>query len=212
MAIKVQIVDGTGTGKHLKVNGEGEVPVSIHTHPPTNEDVVLYPFSQWFTADGASSGSNDMRVNGGTTPQEFYIKAQPEKDIFIKSISIKIADASSVLNKFGNLTALTNGLSWTFRNDALGEVTIQDAMKQNIDVIRIGLATPGIGGTDAFKADLSGAGADTYFSVIDLAQTFGFPWGLRLKSGTNDRMSFFVNDDLSTGMDELNIKAYGTQL
>lgn len=213
MVLPVNLIDGYGSGHKAKVNGEGEIGVVVHSHPPIDESVSAYPFSQFFTDDGTSAGSNDLRVNGATTPQEFYITAKSDVDVFIKTLSIRIGDQSSVLNKYGNLTALTNGVSWTFTTQKLGVVTIKDEIKTNLDFIRLGFLTAAVGdGSTAFRADASGAGADTYLPVIDLAQTFGFPWGLRLAKGSTDRISFTVNDDLSTGMDSHDIIGFGTQL
>ena len=212
MTLKVELVDGYGNGNKVKVNGEGEIGVAVHTHPPLDEAVAAYPFSQYFTDDGTDSGSNDMLVDGSSTPQEFYISAKTDKDIWIKTISVRIGDASAVLNKFGNLTALTNGLDWTFTTVSLGDVTIQDEIKTNLDFIRLGFLTAGIGdGSSAFRADVSGGSADTYLPIIDLAQTFGFPWGLRLAKGSTDRLSFVINDNVST-MDDFDIKAFGVQV
>jgi len=210
--LPVHIIDGYGSGNKLKVNGEGEIPVVIHTHPPIDEQVESFPFSQYFTDDGSSSGDNDMRVDGSTTTVPFYISAKEDKDVWVKTVSVRISDASAVLNKFGNLAALTNGVSWEYTNNNLGDLTIQDGIKTNLDFLRVGLASAGIGGTDAFKADLSGAGADTYLPVIDMTQTFGFHWGIRLSKGSKDKLIFRVNDDLSTGMDQFDILAFGVQL
>jgi hypothetical protein len=209
----IYIVDGYGSGNKVKVNGEGEISVVIHTHPPIDEEVSAYPFSQFFTDDGTASGSNDMRVDGSTTPQEFYISAQEDMDLYIKTISVRIADQSAVLNKYGNLTALTNGIDWKFRANVLGDVSLRTGIKTNLDFVRMGISTPSIGsGSDSFRADVSGSSADTYLIVIDMAATFGFPWGLRLEKASRDRISFVVNDDLSTGMDGHDIFAFGAQL
>ena len=213
MAAPRIIVDGYGKRNALKVNGEGEVAVVIHQHPPIDEETTAYPFSQFFTDDGTSSGSEDMRVDGSTSSQEFYITAHQDRDIFIKTISVRISDTSSVLNKFGNLTALTNGIEWKFTTNVLGEITVKDGIKTNLEFIRVGLSTAGTGdGSSAFRADVSGGGADTYLPVIDLAQTFGFSWGIRLAKGTKDRMSFIVKDDLSVGMDGFDIFGFGAQI
>ncbi len=212
MTVGFHIVSGDGK-RTLKINGEGEIGVTVHSHPPINEQVEAYPFSQWFTDNGAASGSNDLRVDGSSTNQDFYICASSEVDIFVKSISVRISDTSAVLNKFGNLTALTNGLEFHYSTNQLGDVVIQDEIKTNLDFIRIGLSTGAVGdGTSAFRSDLSGGGADTYLPVIDLAVTFGFPWGLRLKKASTDCIGFVVKDDLSTGIDAFNIKGFGSQL
>lgn len=212
MSTPARIVDGHGSGVELKIGGEGEIGIVSHSHPPIDEEISSYPFSQFFTDDGTPDGSEDMRVDGSTTPQEFYIQARSDVDVYIKTISVRISDASAVLNKYGNLTALTNGVTWKFVTNVLGEITIKDSIKTNLDFIRVGLSTPPIGGTDAFKADLSGGGADTYIVVIDMTQTFGFPWGIRLEKGSNDKMVFVINDNLSTGMDGHDIFGFGIQL
>ena len=133
--------------------------------------------------------------------------------MFIKTISVRISDAGANLNEFGALAALTNGVTFEYIGGAAGELTIQDAIQTNLDFIRLGISTPAIGGgTDAFKADLSGGGADTYLPVIDLSATFGFEWGLHLRKGTLDRLQFTIHDDLSTGIDAFNIRGFGAQL
>lgn len=210
--ISTVLADGHGSENTLKINGEGEIGVVLHAHPPNDEVVEAYPFSQWFTDNGLSTGSNDMLVNGATTSQDFWVAGRQERDIYIKSISVQISDNGAALNKFGALTALTNGVSFLFANDELGEIVIQDEIKTNLDFIRLGLSTGAIGtGTDAYKADISGGGSDTYLPVIDLKVTFGFPWGLRLIKGSNDKLTFRVNDDVSA-MDIFNIKGFGIQI
>ena len=210
--INTILVDGHGSPNSLKINGEGEIGIVMHAHPPNNEVIEAYPFSQWFTDNGLSTGSNDMLVDGSTTSQNFWIGGRQDRDIYIKTISVQISDNGSALDKFGALTALTNGVSFLFANSALGEITIQDEIKTNLDFIRLGLSTGAIGsGTDAYRADISGAGADTYLPIIDLTLTFGFPWGLRLVKGSNDKLVFRVNDNVST-MDIFNIKGFGIQI
>ena len=111
------------------------------------------------------------------------------------------------------MPALTNGVSFEYVSGIIGELVIQDEIQTNLDFIRLGLSSPAVGGgTDAFKADLSGGGADTYLPVIDLTVTFGFPWCLHLKKGSLDRLQFTVNDDLSAGIDAFNIKGFGSRL
>ena len=79
-------------------------------------------------------------------------------------------------------------------------------------IIRLGLRTFAIGtGTDAFKADIAGGGGeDTYLPVIDLADTFGFPYGVRLVANSNDKITFTVSDNLA-GLSTFNIKGFGIQ-
>ena len=195
-------------GKCLNVNGEGEISVTMHTHPPIHENVESYPFTTWFE----NSGSNDMRADGSVAPVEFLVSASVDTEIFVKTISIQISDAGANLNKFGNLTALANGVEFFYRSNETGLVSIQDEIKTNLDLIRIGASTAGIGtGTDAFKADISGGGSDTYLPFIDFSVTFGYPWGLRLRKNSKAVLGFKINDDI-TGLDVFNARVYGAQL
>jgi len=214
MPLRVNLVDGHGSGHVAKVNGEGEIGVVIHTHPPIDEETISYPFRQYMTSTGISSGSNDMIVDGSTTSQDFYISAQQDRDIFIKTISFRLGDSGTVtLAKFGALTALTTGCDLVYANDALGEIVIADGLTTNLSMIRLGITTAAVGtGGDAFLLDVQGGGSeDTYLPVLDLAQVFGFPWGLRLSKGTNDRITFRINDALA-GLITFNAIAYGVQL
>ena len=213
MSVKTVIVDGHGSGGTLKVNGEGEIGVAVHTHPPDSEPVSGLPFRQFFTNDGSADGSNDLRVNGSVTPQRFWVKAQNDFDVYIKTVSIQISDNGSALDKFGALAELTNGVRFFYQNVSTGETVIDDNMKTNLDMVRLALGQPAFGtGVNSFKADISGGGADTYLPSIDLSQTFGLPWGLRLQRGSTDILAFEVNDDLSVGIDTFNVIAYGIKV
>ena len=214
MALAVNIVDSEGSGRGIAVSSEGALGVVVHNHPTVVETLNVFPFRQFLTSTGISTGSSDMIVNGATTPQLFYVTAHATRDIFIKTLSFRIGDNAGVtLAAFGGLTALTNGCSLSYSNDALGEVTIADGLKTNIDLIRLGTSTTGVGtGTGVFKLDISGGGAeDSYLPFLDFATTFGFPWGLKLRKGTNDKLIFTVRDALA-GLVTFNAIAYGSQL
>lgn len=206
MALEVTLRDGAGSGNRANIDQEGNVNVVLHGHPPFKNDVTAIPFSQYFL----NAGSNDMIVDGSTTPVNFEIRSGL-RDVFIRTISIYIADAGSSIDKFGGLTALTNGLEFYYYNDAAGEVLIQDEIKTNLDLVRLGQQTPGFGDkTTAFQLSVSGGGSDAYLPLIDFSKVFGFGWGLKLQSNKNDRLFFRVNDNLA-GLDVFNIKAFGLQ-
>lgn len=188
-------------GQQLKVNGEGEITASIHTHPPIEEKVEALPFRSYFT----NAGSNDLRVNGSTNSVEFSIDGDSEYDYFIKAINVKLADAGAKFNLFGALSALTNGVEFIWRSQDVGELIIHDGIKDNLEWYRLANVTPTI-------IDLSGGGADAIVVTIDLKILFSSNWGVRLKKGTNDKLIFRINDNLSTGIDEFNIIAYGTKI
>lgn len=209
--IKTVLVDGYGRGGKAKVNGEGELGVVVHPHPPQDEKVTVLPFRQYFTSDGTISGSNDWAVNGSTTSQDFYIKAVANYDIYINSISVIIGDGGSPnLNGYGALSALTNGVEWVYFSQDAGEYQLHDGIKTNLEFIRLGVNTGAIGtGVDAYLADVSGGGTEkSYIPTIDLSESFGLPWGVRLKKGTKDKLVFRVRDNL-TGLITHNAIAYG---
>jgi len=212
--IETNIVDGTGDNHPLKVNKGGEIEVIVHNHPPLVEDVISQPFRQYFTDDGTTAGSNDWTIDGSTNNVDFYIKAVPEFDIYIKSISVVIGDGGSpALNKYGALTALTNGVEWSTFDQANGSYILHDGIKSNLEFIRIGVDTAGIGtGTDAFLADVSGGGTEkSYLPTIDMSETFGMQYGVRLRKGSTDKIVFTVKDDL-TGLITHNAIAYGIRI
>lgn len=191
------------------VDNEGTINVAIQNRPPKNGDAVATPVAFNFAN---SAGSTDMRVDGSVTPVEFTIDADSTKETYIKTISVLIADNGANLNQFGALAALTNGVDFSYFNIDDGEVLIKGEIQTNLDFIRIGQATAAIGdGTSAFRADTSGASADTYLPLIDLTQTFGLVYGIRLRPGTADKIILRVNDNL-TGLDQFDARAFGVQL
>lgn len=199
------ITEIRNSGNALRVQPEGEIGVVIHTHPPSTESRVGLPFRQYFTSNGMSTGSKDLRVNGATNSADFYITAQPGYDLYIKFISIKLADPAAKLDKFGALTALTNGIQFLWQSKQLGSLTIHDGIKDNLEFFRMSSATPAI-------IDLSGGGADAIIVPIDLSKMFGSPWGVKLTKSTTERLIFRVRDDLSAGISEFNIIGHGTKI
>lgn len=201
-------------GKQLNINGEGEVAVVIHQHPPIDEDVTALPFRSYFTDDGLPTGVNTMNVNGSTNYVDYYIKASTEFDIYIKYITVEIGDGGTpALNKFGALTALTNGVAfyWDSQKEPLYE--LHEGIKTNKEFIRIASDTGAIGtGIDAYLADVSGGGTEkSYLPNMDMTELYGLPWGLRLKRNSLDRIIFRVQDDL-TGLSTFNAIATGTRV
>jgi hypothetical protein len=212
MSINVRVEDGTGTGNAATVNNEGQLNVIVHPHPPVTDQKPVKPFRQYFTDDGTSTGSNDMKVDGSTTNVEFYIEADQTKDLYIKSVSVVIADASSTLNKFGNITALTNGVEFKWVSIGEEEIVIHEGLVSNFDFVRLAGGQPGFGdGAGAFRASNVESTSEGYIPFIDLAFTFGLPYGIRLKAGSTDKLVFTVRDNC-TGVDAFNIIGYGIKI
>ena len=209
--ITSRIQDGEGRGHYAKVTPENVLEVINHGHPPKSETLFAIPFRSYFKN---SSDSLDMAVDGSVTQDNFNVSAVTNRDVYLRSISVLIGDGGTpALNKFGNLSALTNGIEIVYVTQDNGEFIIHDGIKTNLEFIRLGVDTAGIGtGTDAFLADVSGGGTEkSYLPTIDLQETFGLPFGLKLRQGTTDYLRFTVRDDLST-LTTFNIIAYGIQL
>ena len=197
------ISDGNGGDNKLSIKREGEIGVVIHTHPPVKESRTGLPFREYFTLNGLGV-SNDMIANGSVTPVEFCIVAEQNFDRFVKYISIKISDPGAKLDKFGALNALANGVEFAWKSQSLGELTIHDGLKDNLEFFRLTNATP-------LVVDLSGGGADAIIVTWDLAKIFGSQWGLKLTQGTTEKVVFRVRDNL-TGLAEFNIIGHGTKV
>jgi hypothetical protein len=213
MSIKTRIQGKNG--ESLNVTDKGEIPVVIPQRPFIGEQISAIPFRQYFTDNGIQSGSNDMSVNGSlASPLDFYISASENYDIFIKYITVEIGDGGTpALNKFGALSALTNGVSfyWDTQEEPLYE--LHEGIKTNKEFIRIASDTGAIGtGIDAYLADVSGGGTEkSYLPNIDMDEIYGLPYGLRLRKGTLDKLIFRINDNL-TGLTTFNAIATGTRI
>lgn len=208
--IKNKIIDGSGKGYLVKVGSEGELNVVVHPHPPKDEDTSTIPFRSYFL----NSSSNDMRVDGSTNFVDFVINAEEDYDIYLKSISVEIADGGTpALNKFGALTALTNGVGFYFFNQKQGLYELHEGIKTNLEFIRLAVDTGAIGtGADAYLADVSGGGTSkSYLPLLDIEETYGMPFGLRLVKGTTDKLIFRINDNL-TALDRFTAIAYGFRI
>lgn len=206
MPINTYLRDGYGRGGMAKINGEGELSVVVHPHPPKDEEEVSLPYRAYFTS---LAGATDMRVDGSTTNVSFSISADQERDIYIKTCSLVIADASAALNKFGNITALTNGCELSWETADLGTLVIADQLKTNFSFIRLALGKPSIGdGTTAFQAANVISTSEAYLPVIDFSELFGMPYGLRLRKATNDKISWIIKDNVTT-IDQFDCIAYG---
>jgi len=202
------------TGQTLKVGKEGEIDVVIHQHPPIDEVRPALPFRSYFTDDGTTTGDNIMRVDGSVAFVDFYVKASQDYDIYIKYITTEIGDGGTPsLNKFGNLSALFNGVAFLWDTQTEPEYELHEGIKTNKEFIRIASDSAGFGdGVNAFLADVSGGGSEkSYLPNFDTTEIYGLPWGLRLKKGSLDRIVFRVQDNL-TGLTTFNAIATGTRV
>lgn len=182
----------------------------------TAEDAVPPPlptklkvFRQFLTNDGTAAGSSAMNVDGSVTPQNFWVAAGQEEDVYISRLSFLILDGpNSQLGQFGAITALTNGCALAYQEGEIGEIVIEPGFKTNFELVRLcsGLPSFGSGNASFIAPNVSGT-SDGTFPVLDL-QTFGMRWGVRLQKVGSDRITLTVND-LLTGIDAFNCIAQG---
>lgn len=212
MSINVEIQDGRGTNSKVKVSDEGVLNVVEHPHPPLNESIYPLPFRARFVQDGTSI--SNMNVNGSSTPIEYCVCASNDYDLYIKTTFVEIEDSGTpTLNKFGALTALTNGVEFIYYKQDFGDYQLHDGIKTNKEFIRLGIDTHGIGtGTEAYLADVSGGGTSkSYLPIIDWGEMCGMRYGIRLAKGSKDKLIFRIKDNL-TGLVTFDAIAYGIRI
>ena len=207
MSIKSYIEDGKGSGRKAAVTKECGLVVSDLRLPPEDIEVPIRPFRQ-FMLNGASS---DMRVSGtAASPIDFVIDSSSDADRYIDSISFVIADQNAVLNNFGSISALTNGIEIFYEDNKLGNVVIADSLKSNFDFIRLcGKGSSPIGAdASSYRASNVEGNSEGYLMTLDFSDQFGMPWGIRLPKDSNLRLVLRVKDNTS-GVDAFNAIVYG---
>jgi len=207
MSTPVNIFD-PATGKAACVTSDGGLCVQVSPHPPGQRQSIRV-FRQYLTDDGAADGTKDMLVDGSSTNVKYYVGSHNNRDRYITSLSFVIADAGQTLSEWGNTgAALTNGFKLTY-TDTLGEVVINDELKTNFDFIRLCAGQPAFGDTTAaFRASNVSGASEGYLPVLDLRQTFGLQWGIRLQAGSIQEVAVTVRDN-ATGPDQFDCVAYG---
>lgn len=206
------IKDGKGGSRFAAtVTPEGSLQVTDSRIPPDTDDALIRPFRQYLTDDGTATGSNDMRVAGSAaSPIDFWIPATNDCDRYIDSLSFVVADASASLDKFGNITALTNGVKLFYSDQNLGDVVIHEGFKSNFEMIRLsGKGAAPIGsGADSYRAQNVAGASEGYLVTLDFSEQFGLPWGIRLRQNSNEKMVIRIQDSI-TLIDQFDVIAYG---
>lgn len=191
-----------------------DILTSLASMSPTTRGVnqcEFMPFDQFFKT---TAGSKDMRVNATlAAPVTFSVKASPDFDIFIRSISARVQDMGSSMDKFAGVNALTNGLKFSLFRGATEYIMREGNIKNMIDFYRLGAKTPlPETSTGGLKITISLITSEIYQPQIDLAETYGYPSiGLKLRKGSTDSLAFVVQDNL-TGLDEFTIIASGSKI
>lgn len=206
MPLDTKIVDATGTKYGVKVDTENSLSVATTSIPPIAPDSNTRIFRSHFTS---SAGVTDMRVDGSVTSQDFVIESSEYGDRYIDTISFVIADAGLVLNEFGKIGALTNGVHLFYEDPNLGNVDIHDALKSNFDFIRLCGGEPAFGtGTGTFRAPNVISTSEAVLPQLDFTKQFGLPWGIRLPKNSKLRLVIRVQDNV-TAVDQFDCIAFG---
>lgn len=207
--LKTSVHDQT-QGHSLSINHDGSTNVYVIPQPPSDAQQITLPFTEYMSLNGTGA-TVSMLVNGSVTNQDFYVGAK-EYDIYINTIVFEIADSGAVLNQFGALVALTNGLEFYYFNQTQGKYTIESGLKTNYDFVKLANFTPAFGtGASSFQLTNAISASEAYVGVIDLEDVFGLPWGLKLVANSTDRLGFVVKDNI-TGIDAMTIKVYGIRV
>lgn len=197
-------------GHSLAIEDDGSINVYVIPQPPKEAEQITLPFVEYVSLNGAGV-TTSMVVNGSVTNQDFYIGAKIY-DVYINTLVFEIADAGAVLNQFGALAALTNGLEFYYFNQTQGKYTIESSLKTNYDFLKLANFQPAFGtGNAAFQLTNAISASEAYVGIIDLQDVFGLQWGLKLRAYSTDRIGFVVKDNI-TGLDAMTIKVYGLRV
>ena len=203
--IKTQLQDGSGSGEQAWVKDNALVVTQYGCPPLIPQKNKI--FRQYLTTNGEPDGTFDMRVDGSSTPIEFYVPAHPDNDRYISAVSFEIADGGAALNEFGAITALTNGCDFEYiRTSEI--VVIQSGLKTNWNFIRMCRGFPAFGdAASAFRANNVSGSSEGFIPVFDFVSLLP-PYGLKLDRGSSQKLILRVNDDVE-GVDAFDAIAFG---
>lgn len=208
LKVKRVIEDAQGTGVGAKVSDLGALKVNNQNFPDRNDPNNAIPITGYLTD---VNGSIDARVNGSVTPIDFSVKAQENSDIYLNALSFKLADANAQLNEWGKIGVLAVGFDLIYSTQELGERVLATGIQTSFDLIRLCQADPAFSqGVESFRASNVVLGSEGYLPNLKF-ESFGLPFGIRLKRGTFDKLIFRVNDNV-TGVDAFDIFYYGTEI
>lgn len=193
----ISVIVKDGDGQTAKVLESGALLVQQDELVQFGGERILI-FNGFLTDDGTPTGNNDMRVDGSVTPIEFSITPPDvSRDLYISTLFFTIADAGATLNKFGNITALTNGCSLRYNNKE-GERVVRSGLVSNFEFGRMAGFQPAFGdGNAAFRANNVVGASEAYLFQYDFKKINGFDYGLRLEGGTTQSLSLVINDDVT---------------
>jgi len=192
--INTRIANGKGVENFAEVDSYNSIKVNLSEKELPA--IGTQNRSRYFTQ--TLSG---MNVDGSVTPQVFELASDVagEADIYIEKIILIVADASCVPNKYGAVTALTNGVDLFIEEGGTTTYLLSSATTGGELVIQSGIPSPFGAGTSVNVLSKYLTNDDALVVTLDIGNSI--PNGLRLGRGVRDRICFVVNDDL-TGLTE----------
>lgn len=211
--MKHTIVDSQHGHKALVTNSGALVVTTVPAPPelanqyatPTGQKRFQY-LNGLLGTSGFASGTTNGNVNGSITPVELYAGAATEYDIIIHQCVIVIADSTVAMNKFGALTALTNGIDIQLRESGITTSIIQKAKSGGQVLIQSGMLMAFGSGGDVNEITAYEGNSDAL--VIGIPFHTIIPGGIRIAKGGTDKLSLIINDDLS-GLDIMRVRILG---
>ena len=202
------------------VNKDGLLFEIDSTFPPVGEEVqnIIYVQPLTLNNDGITT---DMKVDGSTTVQEFYIESENDYDIIINSVSFFIGAETNVIDlfEFGAINGtLTNGCQLIYESSKYGEIIIGDNLNSNFELLRMCNMNPefGLTSNEAFEIVQTFSNNDRGYFFILKFSNYGYEseyrGGLRLKKNEKERLVFKIRDNLNfivSELSSLNGTAYG---
>lgn len=195
---------GNGNKKPAAVTDDHELCMIGAPYPPLTTQKVQ-PFRQYLTDDGLAGGTNDMGVDGSSTPINYYIPSKPTEDRYITTLNFIIGYGSSGQpNEWADGTALSNGCR-LFYESQRGEVDIHEGITSNQEFFRLSFSPI----PTAWEVRHVNASNDYgYFITLDLTK-LGLPFGVKLDRGSSQRLVMTIQDNAGTDADSFNCIAYG---
>jgi len=195
-ASKVALQDTTL--KYLTMNAGGSIAATLYDKSgnPIAFPVGTSDAGLWVEDYVRNGSSDDLLVDGSSTPVSFSYNADASKDIALNAITIALVSntLSFGAENLGAVNALTNGVEISI--DQGGNSGVLAIIKQNEDFLHV--ATPG-----GFQ--LLFANKDVISAIISLGG------GVVLEAGSSDKVTVKIQDDLSSAGDYFRASVQGVK-
>jgi hypothetical protein len=200
MSIDAKILDGCGSGQRAEVDGLARLSVSVNMPEPPAPNTPSHTrlLNGLLGTTGLDSGTTNLNLDGSSTQVVAYAEADTTSDFFVNRLTILIADGTVSNNKFGAISALTNGV--TIRSTTSGVTTnlITEAKTSGILMTQAGAFDTFGSGTTIYKITSFSTNNDAQLIPMDLGRIMPAPGtpGLRIGRGTLNRLEILIDDDL----------------